>query len=187
MTKKTKEQIALETLEAYMAGLDEKKLNTSDNRILGIQFRESNGWKEKNERRRKEDPNYDKRVGSKIKKTYENPILRECQRQKTLGYKHTPQALEIIKQSRSEQVFDTKARKKMSQSATGNQRRAKTIVTPEGIFSSKKLAGEHYTSIGILNAVAKIDKWLKIDSDNFYFIDDQGNRLPLEKQNRKKK
>ena len=52
MSKKSEEQLALEALEAYMAGLDEKKLSVSDNNLLQLgnmmKIREANGWAEKN-------------------------------------------------------------------------------------------------------------------------------------------
>lgn len=169
MTKKTKDELALEALDAYMAGLNEKKLKISDNQILSIQLREANGWKEKNERRRKEDPDYDKRVGNKISQAYSTPEMKQVQASKARPHREeTKEHIRQIQLVRPPRTVET--RKKMSKKKIGNNNRAKPIVTPIGIFVSKTFASEVYLANGKMNAMKWIEKWIKEDPLNFYYI-----------------
>jgi hypothetical protein len=54
--------------------------------------------------------------------------------------------------------------------AAKNRERSKPIQTPYGQFESRKAAAEHMTSIGIGNAGKKLDKFLKTDSTNYFYI-----------------
>jgi len=54
--------------------------------------------------------------------------------------------------------------------AAKNRERSKPIQTPYGEFPSRKAAAEHMASIGIGNAGKKLDKYLKIDKENYFYI-----------------
>lgn len=62
MTKKTKEELAL---EAYLAGLNDKKLKTSDNRLIATNNRSEDWHKKTAERNRKNATNEE--INKKIK------------------------------------------------------------------------------------------------------------------------
>lgn len=172
MTKKTAEQLALEALEAYMAGLNEKKLNKTDEQILGIQFRESNGWKEKNQRRRKEDPTYDKRVGAKISQTYSTPEMKAVQASK--AQPHREETKERIRQIQLVRPPRTKeTRKKMGKSKLGNDHHASRIMTPSGSFASYKEAGAWARSQGLTNAIRKIQNYVNERPSEFYILSEE--------------
>ena len=55
--------------------------------------------------------------------------------------------------------------------AEQNRLRSKTIQTPYGIFASRKQAVEHLLNQGINNAGKKIDKWLKTNPTEYYYLD----------------
>jgi hypothetical protein len=165
MTKKTKEELAL---EAYMAGLNEKKLNVSDNKIVGIAHRSLNPDWHKANTKRYEDPLYSKRVGKKISATYQTEEGRAIQAAKSKP--HTEEAKQKIAQANIGLVKSDDIKQKLSVKKIGNQNRAKPIVTPYGIFSSKKLAAGGLLNAGISNAGKKIEKWLKTNVTEYYYI-----------------
>lgn len=166
MTEKTPEELAL---EAYMAGLTEKKLKVSDNRLIGIELRSNDPkWKKANQQRRIDDPDYDKKVAQKISETYSTPEGRAIQSIKSKP--HSEEAKLKIAQANLGLVKSPEIRKKLSEKKKGNNNRARPIVTPLGIFPSRKHAIEIYLASGRTNALKWIEKWLKIDKDNFYYI-----------------
>ena len=165
MTKKTPEELAL---EAYMAGLTEKKLNVSDNMLVGIAHRSSNPEWHKSNTKRYEDPTYSKRVGKKISETYKSAQGRAVQAAKSKP--HTEDAKKKIADANTGLVKGPEIRAKLSVKKIGNNHRARPIVTPLGIFPSRKDAAEAYLASGKANALRWIEKWLKTDPKDFYYI-----------------
>ena len=125
-------------------------------------------WEIKNKQRWINDPDYGKKVGALISETYSTPEGRAVQAAK--AHSQTVETIEKIKYARQFQVFDQIARDKMGKKKIGNNNRGRPIVTPLGIFASRKLASEAYLASGKLNAMKWIEKWLKTDSTNFYYI-----------------
>ena len=107
-----------------------------------IAKRELSGWYEKNKERYK-DEEFKERWKKSIKDRYEDPEVREKQRQSVLGVPKTEIHRQRVREARLKappRSADT--RKKLSDSQLGNQKRAKPIVTPFGVFASLKLAGD---------------------------------------------
>ncbi len=132
-----------------------------------VEKREQRGWKQKNEQRY-ENPEYSKRVGKKISETYSTPYGRSVQASKSKP--HTEAAKKKIADANIGLIKSPEIRKKLSEKKIGNNNRARPIVTPLGIFPSKKHATEAYLTSGKTNAMKWIDKWLKTDKENFYYI-----------------
>lgn len=104
MTKKTKEELEL---EEYLAGLSEKKVRCSDNRILGVKL------------------------------AYQNPELRKRQSELRKGVPLPDEHAESIRRARLNAPPRTEAtRAKLSANSEGNSRRCKKIHTPHGVFNS---------------------------------------------------
>lgn len=149
--------------------IDALPKNDQIKRGVGIAKRSENPeWHLANNRRRIEDPDYDKKVGAKISETYLTPEGRKIQASKSKP--HTEEAIIKIKNARQYQVFDQNAKDKMSLKKKGNNNRVRPIVTPLGIFPSRKEAAQAYLDSGKLNALKWIEKWLKTDTAHFYYI-----------------
>jgi hypothetical protein len=165
-------------LQDYLAGLTDKKLQISDNRLIAAQqtvrTREANGWKSKNEKRY-EDPDYAKRVSKSVSETYQTPEGR--QKQSAKQHPQSDQTRQKIRQAnlgknrKGEDWIPSMAEKKK-----GNNFRSRPVVTPCGIFSSKKKAAEFYvenklnTRKTVVSCVFWIDIELKKANSGFYFI-----------------
>ncbi|CAB4166138.1 hypothetical protein UFOVP849_17 [uncultured Caudovirales phage] len=54
--------------------------------------------------------------------------------------------------------------------AEKNRSRSKPIQTPWGRFESRKAAVEHAAGLGIANASKKMDKWLRLQPTEYYYI-----------------
>jgi len=128
----------------------------SDNVFEGIEFpdnkeillqtriakRELSGWYEKN-KERYGDAEYKERWRQSIKDRYADPEIREMQSRKVKGVPKSEIHKQRVREARLKappRSADT--RKKLSDCQLGNQRRAKPIVTPFGVFASLKLAGD---------------------------------------------
>ena len=157
---------------------DETLLNTNWNRIAGareaVKVREQTGWKAKNEKRY-EDPEYARRVAKSVSETYSTPEGRQKQ-----SAKQHPQKEETKQKIREANVG--KVRKgqdwiaSMAEKKKGNTCRAKPIVTPMGVFVSKKTAAAFYIDNGhttrktIPSAICWIDVQTKKPNSGFSFI-----------------
>jgi hypothetical protein len=181
--KTLQEQIDEIKQRSQLNGLRDGNINSRVVSDQVIRARELNGWKEKNEARYK-DEEYSKKVGNKISQAYSTAEGREKQRLKSKP--HKDEAKEKIRQARLGTKRTAATKQKLSEKRKGNTNRCKRINTPQGQFESKKLAVEHYFALGQANAGKWLDKQLQIDSDQFYFMDKAGNKMPLEKQNKSK-
>jgi hypothetical protein len=168
-------------LQDYLAGLTDKKLQTSDNRFISAQQtvrkRESNGWHEKNQKRR-DDPEYNHRVAKSIRETYST--LKGRRKQRAKQHAHTEEAKEKIRVAnlgKNRQGQDWIA--KMAEKKKGNTYRAKPLITPMGVFVSKKVAAaflidnEHTTRKTIPSVICWIDTQIKKPNSGFSFISKQ--------------
>jgi hypothetical protein len=138
------------------------------NQCIGIQNRtEDPEWKALNEARY-DDPEYAKRVGKKISETYSTAQGRAVQAAKSKP--HTEDAKKKIADANTGLVKGPEIRAKLSVKKIGNNHRARPIITPLGIFPSRKDAAEAYLASGKANALRWIEKWLKTDPKDFYYI-----------------
>jgi hypothetical protein len=165
-------------LQDYLAGLTDKKLQTSDNRLIAarktVKTREANGWHEKNQKRR-EDPDYDRRVAKSISETYQTTEGRQKQ-----SAKQHPQKEETKRKIREANLGKNRKGQDwvtgMAEKKKGNRCRVKPIVTPMGVFVSKKTAAEFYinsehtTRKTILSVICWIDVQIKKPNSGFSFI-----------------
>jgi hypothetical protein len=76
MTKKTKEELAL---EAYMAGLNEKKLAVSDNKIIANSTLEKREKARQGNKKQFSNPEARKKHSEKTKQLFQNPEYKEKQ------------------------------------------------------------------------------------------------------------
>jgi hypothetical protein len=125
-------------------------------------------WKKKNEERYS-DPEYSKKVGKQISNTYNTPEGKAKQAVKAKS--HSQETKELIRQIQYERPpRSTETRKKLSNAQIGNKKRCRPIRTPIGDFGSLKEAGEAYIPIKGSNALRHVEKWLKTDTANFYYL-----------------
>jgi hypothetical protein len=86
-----------------------------------------------------------------------------------------------IKQTHSIKGMSQETRVKMSVAAKRRQATPRTriiiqqakfrpIMTPTGLFPSKRAAADWAESHGLVNAHNKIQKWLKTHPDQFYYV-----------------
>lgn len=64
----------------------------------------------------------------------------------------------------------TKSQQHQDRVAEQNRLRSKTIQTPYGQFASRRLAVEFMLAQGVVNASRKLDKWLKTQPTEYYYI-----------------
>lgn len=139
------------------------------NKCIGIQQRsEDPEWHRRNNQRRIDDPDYDKKVAKKISETYSTPEGRVVQASKSKP--HSEESKLKIAQANLGLVKSPEIRKKLSEKKKGNNNRARPIVTPLGIFPSRKHAAEAYLASGKANAMKWIERWLKELPEQFYYI-----------------
>lgn len=148
-----------------------------------VLLRSKNPAWHKNNTERYKDPEYAKKVAATISAYYQTEEGRAKQAAK--AHPCSESTKEKLRQHFTGKKRPQSVVAKLSDRAKGNQRRCKTIVTKLGTFSSKRFAAEAHTAAGIPNAMKKIDHWLKTDPENYYFIDKEGNRLPLEIRKKK--
>jgi len=196
MTKKTKDELALEALDAYMAGLDEKKLKINDNNLiqlsLMIKTRENNGWAEKNRegtikaknnpqahknraeanQKKAKDPNWHQANQRGVEKRKNDPIAK-LNHKNAMKRVHANPLTAINRQ----QAIDNRNKNNQVwlKNMVENSAKAKfkPIVTPLGIFPSMKSAAEHYSKISNIEfktARYRLMKELKKNSSEFYYI-----------------
>jgi flagellar biosynthesis GTPase FlhF len=157
---------------------DEKLLNTNWNRIAGareaVNAREQTGWKAKNEKRY-EDPEYARRVAKSISETYSTPEGRKKQSDKQHPQtEETKQKLHLAFVGKIRKGEDWVA--DMAKTQKGNNFRAKPVITPMGVFASKKTAAafyidnEHTTRKTIPSVICWIDVQIKKPNSGFSFI-----------------
>jgi hypothetical protein len=125
-------------------------------------------WEIKNKQRWINDPDYGKKVGALISETYSTPEGRAVQAAKSKP--HTAASKKKIADANIGLVKSPETRQKLSEKKIGNNNRACPIVTPIGIFPSRKNAAETYLASGKANALRWIEKWLKTDKEHFYYI-----------------
>lgn len=149
---------------------DQKFRKKTEKQIHAIALREAGGWKEKNEDRLK-NPEFLEKRNQAIQNAYKSDELRKNQSVKAKGRKMTDeQKANLVKIRLSAPPRDKETCKKIGQAQIGNKKRCKPIHTPIGQFDSLKEAAAEYEKRGRGNAVKHLTKWLKIDSDNFYYI-----------------
>jgi hypothetical protein len=107
-------------------------------------------------------------VGKKISESYRTTPGRAVQAAKSKP--HTEDAKKKIADANTGLVKGPEIRAKLSVKKIGNNHRARPIVTPLGIFPSRKDAAEAYLASGKANALRWIEKWLKTDPNDFYYI-----------------
>lgn len=144
---------------------DEELLNKNWNKITGareaVKAREKNGWYEKNILRY-EDLQYKERWKSSIKEAYENPELRQLQSDIHKGVTKTKEHAENIRLARlNAPPRDKSTKVKISNAQKGNTKRCQPMITPLGIFSSLKEAGQIHEANGLGNAVNHLRKRIK--------------------------
>jgi hypothetical protein len=186
MTKKTKEQLALEALEAYMAGLNEKKLKVSDNQLIAARQRSLDPEWYKANSKRLEDPNYVIRqsqvqktrianlseeerieISIRAKKNWQNeeyvnrmrafystPEYKEYITKRNKEIANRPEIKQKISKLNKDKRLDPAHIKKHQEAVNKRTQnpewrkkqteRSKPMVTPDGIFKSRKDAAEFY-------------------------------------------
>jgi hypothetical protein len=146
MSKKSKEQLAIEALNAYMEGLNEKKLAVSDNNLLQldnmIKTREVNGWAEKNAA-------VDRSKSQEERNIISNTAVRV---RKKAGWKET--WLKTIEQRNNDIEYQKNYKKGIDKrtadpdwqkkNAEKAKKAFKSMITPDGIFPSVKSCIEFY-------------------------------------------
>ena len=145
----------------------QKFRNKTQNQIDGIENRSADPeWHKANTQRYK-NPDYAKNVGESIAKTYSSEEMRQLQAKKA-SFARSEETKKRIRDARlvaPPRSADT--RKKIGDKQVGNQKRAKPIVTPYGIFASRKIAAEN-APYG--NATKHIEKYLKTNPTEYYYI-----------------
>jgi hypothetical protein len=172
---KTPEELAL---EAYLAGITDKKAQVNDNKLLAIPTilsnRKKNGWDEKNVQRY-EDPEYAKRVGKSISATYSTDEMREVQAMKAAGANSKEHNENIRKARLDAPPRSAETRAKLSVNNVGNNRRCKPVITPHGVYISLKEAGLALIEQGVFNyrpskAAHTIREYIRAGEDGYKHI-----------------
>ena len=157
-------------LDDLLASLDlpsEKEIQ-EETRCAKIRESSAERWK---------DPDYNKRVSAKIKESFSSDEMRQVQAAKFRGVKVSDQVKQRLREhntgkQRKGQAWVTK----MAEKKRGNNCRSRPIVTPMGVFASKKIAAEFYinnqqtTRKTIVSCVAWFDYQIKHFQSEFYFI-----------------
>lgn len=122
-------------------------------------------------------PGYKERVGSKIKQAYSSEEMREVQAAKFRGVKVSDQVKARLKEhNKGKQRKGQDWVAGMAEKKRGNNCRGRPIVTPMGVFASKKIAAEFYinnqftTRKTLVSCVAWVDYQIKHSQSKFYFI-----------------
>lgn len=167
---------------------DDELLNTNWNHLGAVRERSSDPtWQASNQAaidKKKQRPEYqvkrtqlnkelakDKSVQDKksqtLKKQYADPVYKE--------FRHTI-IKEVTKTDAWKQAHDAGMTKREEngwheKNLEAAKRRCKPIVSVEyGVFIGKKHLIEHMTSVGVGNAMGKVDRWLKTKPTEFYYI-----------------
>jgi len=131
--------------------MDAKKLEARARHTYACNLRsKSQSWIEANTARYK-DPSYSKKVGKSISKTYSTDEMREIQAKKAQGqnsieHNENIRKARLIAPPRSEST-----KKKISSAQVGNNKRARPVEIPQGIFVSLKEAGLFYNNFKKFN------------------------------------
>lgn len=106
-----------------------------------------------------------------VREAYKNPELRKKHSELKKGKSITKDHAENIRKARLTAPPRTEeTRKKIGTKQVGNGKHNKAIMTPSGAFASKKQAGDFALEQGLTNPIGRLDKLLKTQPDQFYFI-----------------
>jgi hypothetical protein len=106
-----------------------------------------------------------------VREAYKNPELRKKHSELRKGKSISKEHAEHIRNARLAAPPRTeKTKKKISEKQLGNGKHNKAIMTTSGAFISKTEAAKWAASIGLSNPIGRLDKLLKTQPDQFYFI-----------------
>jgi hypothetical protein len=123
------------------------------------------------------DPDYNERVSAKIAQVFSSEEMREVQAAKFRGATVSEEVKQRLKEHNTGK--DRKGQNwiaGMAEKKRGNNCRSRPLVTPQGVFVSKKIAAEFYlennltTRTTLVSCICWVDYQIKHFQSKFYFI-----------------